>query len=325
VPHERILVTGASGFVGSEIVRQAAAAGYTVRALSRHTPTPSLAAEHLSVDILNRDALREAMRGVDSVVHAAALAHVFSPTSETDRQLDLVNHVGARNVAEAAAAAGVRNYLLISSVSVYGHADTPGGEDAPCRPEGPYGWSKLRGEQATAEIASREGLNLRIVRLATVYGEEDPGNVGRLIRSIARGRFVWLGDGANRKSLIHRDDAAAACLLALRHPGTLPPLNVTSPAVTMNQLVSTIEQCVGRRVPSVRIPARLGRIGAAVGHRVSAPGPISRIAGAIEKWLRHDEYDGRRFEAATGFRPSIDLRDGIAREVRWLRMAARLP
>ena len=120
------------------------------------------------------------------------------------------------------------------------------------------------------------------------------------------------------------DDAAAACLLALRHTGALP-LNVTAPAVTMHELVSTIEHCVGRRVSRLRIPATLGRVCAAVGSTVTSRGPIARASAAIEKWLGQDEYDGRRFEAATGFRPSIDLHEGIAREVRWLKAAGQCP
>ncbi len=315
---QRILVTGATGFVGAAVVNQASAMGYHVRALSRRADGASAADERVVADILDPDALREAMKGVDAVIHAAGLAHVYSATPATDQRFESINHAGARKVAHAAAVAGVRNYVLVSSVSVYGRADVPRDEDAPCRPDCAYGWSKLRAEQATIDVVSGTRMNLRIVRLATVYGEEDPGNVGRLIRSIARGRFVWLGDGSNRKSLIYREDAAAACLLALRQRVSLPPLNVTAPAVTMNELVETIADAVGRRVPGVRIPAALGRACAAIGRTIASRGPVTRVAGAIEKWLGHDEYDGRRFEAVTGFRAAVDLREGIAREVRWL-------
>lgn len=322
---ERIFVTGGTGFVGAAVVQQASAMGYHVRALSRGAPGGSPADEHVMADILDSGALGEAMNGVDAVVHAAGLAHVHSATPATDQQFESINHAGARNVAHAAAAAGVRDYVLVSSVSVYGRSDEPRDEDATCRPDSAYGWSKLRAEQATIEAVSGSRMNLCIVRLATVYGEGDPGNVGRLIRAIVRGRFVWLGDGSNRKSLIYRDDAAAACLLALRQRESWPPLNVTAPAVTMNELVATIADSVGRRVPGIRIPAALGRACAAIGHTIAPRGPVTRAAGAIEKWLGHDEYDGRRFEAATGFRPAVELREGIAREVRWLQRLAGAP
>lgn len=322
MPSERILVTGSTGFVGAAVVKQASAMGYHVRSLSRGAEGASAADEHVVADILDPHALREAMKGVDAVIHAAALSHVFSATPATDKRFESINHAGARNVAYAAVAACVRDYVLVSSVSVYGRADMPRDEDATCRPDGAYGWSKLRAEQATIDVLSGRRMNLRIVRLATVYGEEDPGNVGRLIRCIARGRFVWLGDGSNRKSLIYREDAATACLLALRQGESLPPLNVTAPAVTMNELVATIADSLGRRVPRVRIPAAIGRACAAVAHTIAPRGPMTRAAGAIEKWLGHDEYDGRRFEAATGFRPTVGLREGIAREVSWLQRVA---
>jgi nucleoside-diphosphate-sugar epimerase len=319
---ERLLVTGATGFVGAAIVKHALASGYRVRAFSRRPDDASAAHEHVTGDILDARALSAAMQGVDGVIHAAALAHIFSASPKIDRQFELINHTGAANVVHAAVAAGVRRYVLVSSVSVYGRAEQARNEDAACHPDGAYGRSKLRAEHATIDAVAATGTSVRIVRLSTVYGEQDPGNVSRLIRSIARGRFVWLGDGSNRKSLIYRDDAAAACLAALRHPDALPPLNVTAPAVTMNELVSTIALAVGRRVPGVRIPAALGRWCAAAGHTIAPRGPVARAAGAIEKWLGNDEYDGRRFEAATGYRCAVSLNEGIAREVRWLRHLA---
>jgi nucleoside-diphosphate-sugar epimerase len=115
--------------------------------------------------------------------------------------------------------------ILISSVSVYGPY-TLGlyDENTPCRPVGPYPLSKFHAELRAIEIADKSGMALTILRLATLYGEGDPGNVGRLIRSLDQGRFVWIGDGSNRKSLLYKRDAARACVAVASSPaaGTCP-------------------------------------------------------------------------------------------------------
>ncbi|MDO9566735.1 MAG: NAD-dependent epimerase/dehydratase family protein [Candidatus Desulfaltia sp.] len=75
-----------------------------------------------------------------------------------------------------------------------------GDENPPCNPVGPYALSKYNAELRAIEISRESGMALTILRLATLYGEEDPGNVGRLMRTLDRGRFLWIGDGSNRKS-----------------------------------------------------------------------------------------------------------------------------
>ena len=87
---------------------------------------------------------------------------------------------------------------------------TPNDENTPCNPVGPYALSKYNAELRAIEIARVSGMALAILRLATLYGEGNPGNVGRLMRALDRGRFLWIGDGSNRKSLLYRGDAARA-------------------------------------------------------------------------------------------------------------------
>jgi len=85
-------------------------------------------------------------------------------------------------------------------------------------PVGPYALSKYNAKLRAIEIARDSGMALTILRLATLYGEGDPGNVGRLLRTLDRGRFLWIGDGSNRKSLLHKGDAARACMAVAERP-----------------------------------------------------------------------------------------------------------
>lgn len=282
-----ILLTGADGFVGGAVAEAASRRGVELRAASRRGAMP--------VDILQPATLDVAMRDVDVVVHAAGAAHVFRRTPETDAWMRRTNVDGTRNVVAAARRAGVRHVVLVSSVSVHGDAADV------------YAESKRDAERAAID----EGVGSTILRLATVYGEGDRGNVLRLIRAVDRRRFVWIGRGENRKSLIHRDDAGAAILAAaLAEAGGT--FDVAAPPVTMRDVVTAIAGALGRRVPSFAIPKGFAMT-------------IARALGvrSVAKFCSDEVHDGEPFIARFGVAPAVGLAEGIAREVAWYRRSAR--
>jgi nucleoside-diphosphate-sugar epimerase len=297
-----ILLTGADGFVGSAVREAAARRGLDLRLASRRQ-TPA-------ADILRPETLEPVMQGVATVIHAAGAAHVFRRTPAAEDWMRRTNAEGTRNVVAAAGRAGVRHVVLVSSVSVYGD-----GADA-------YAESKRKGERAAIEEAG-DAVGLTILRLATVYGEGDRGNVLRLIRAIDRHRFVWIGRGGNRKSLIHRDDAGEAILAAALAVagGTF---NVSAPPVTMREVVWAIARALGRTMPRITISSRAAIAAARV---MTALTLHNRRATAIErtltKWCSDEAYDGLEFRARFGYAPAVDLDDGIAREVAWYRRSRR--
>ena len=216
---------------------------------------PVSALEFATADITNPASLPPAFAGVDVVIHAAGLAHVFHNAEAQASRFMAVNEIGTKNVAEASVQAGVRHLVLVSTVAVYGGSRPDYDENVPCYPKGPYAESKWRAEERAREIAQIGGMQLTILRLATLYGEGDPGNVARLIRSIEAGHFVWVGNGLNRKSLLHRDDAARACLAALnRSDDTLRIYNVAATPCTMRQVVEEIADALGRRIRRLPYP-----------------------------------------------------------------------
>jgi UDP-glucose 4-epimerase len=253
------------------------------------------------------------------VIHAAGLAHQFR-AGQHDRPAFLASNAEATaNVVQAAIAAGVAHVVLVSSVAVYGGSAAD--EDAPCRPEGPYAESKYLAERRAIELAERHGLRLTILRLATIYGEQDPGNVARLMRTIDRGRFIWVGTGANRKSLIYRDDAARACVAAAQAQGSgIGVYNVSAPPEPMRAVVENLAAALGRRVPRWHIPAGLVLSGAWAAARVSGgrglPGRLSRTA---QKWLADDIYPAQRFGQRFQFQTQTSLPEGLRREAAWYR------
>jgi nucleoside-diphosphate-sugar epimerase len=308
-------VTGAAGFLGSEIARQAASLGWTVKALDRTPSSRAGVVSNAVLDIRDAAAAAEHFRDCQVVVHAAGLAH-HRPRSVKD-YFDMNEH-GAESVARAAVRAGVPRLVLVSSVAVYGgNANGPCRESDSCRPVGPYALSKWRGEQRSIEAVAGSQTSLMILRLATVYGEEDPGNLARLMRLIDRGRFIWIGPGTNFKSLVYRGDAARACLFAAAWPGPGCRLfNVSADPARILEIVAGLATALDRRTPHWRVPAALARFGAGVvfplsGHR--------RVTDDITRWLADDVYPAEEIRHTLGFVPVVSLHEGLRREVAWYR------
>jgi nucleoside-diphosphate-sugar epimerase len=316
----KLLVTGASGFFGSEIVRLARSGDWQLHGLVRNPSNHANGVQTFVGDLSDRALLRKACEGVTAVVHAAGLAHVFGRAASESHRFDEVNETGTANVVDAAVDAGASNIVLVSSVSVYGNY--PGAEcdeTVACKPNGAYAISKRQAELKAIEHVSKANCSLAILRFATLYGEGDRGNVANLIRALERGRFVWPGDGKNRKSLIYKDDAARACLRVLDQPVSgIEVFNVSAPPSTMKEIVDAICEALGRPVPQNRVPLSILKVAGAVSRAMGDPGSLAR---RLQKFIHDDVYSGAKFDAAFDFHPEVPLREGIRREVDSLRTA----
>jgi nucleoside-diphosphate-sugar epimerase len=310
------------GFLGREVVRALTTAGHIVRATDRAPGADLFLPDFRPADILREESVAGLFDDVSSVVHVAGLAHVFDRPSAASAPFMAVNAEGTERVARLAAQAGVRRFVLISSVSVYGIGkEAVTTEDSPCLPKSPYALSKLVAEQRAAEVASRTGMAVTILRLATLYGEEDPGNLLRLLKSVDSGRFRWVGSGTNRKSLLYRGDAASACVAALGGSATgVRVYNVTAAPCTMREIVEGMAAALERPVPRARVPAAPVLWGAAgLSHLPLIGGRFAGLHDTLLKWLAEDAYDGSRFAMECRFTPQMPLREGLRREAAWFR------
>jgi nucleoside-diphosphate-sugar epimerase len=312
-----VLVTGSSGFLGREIVRQAVDCGLRTRGVSRCISRISSGEDAICADILDYATILPGFEKIEYVIHAAGRAHVFRNDSDSSSSFRTINEIGTANVAKACVTAGVKRMILVSSISVYGPQQFGGyNEDTICRPHGEYAESKRAAEQRAIEITDGSNTSLTILRFATIFGEEDPGNVARLIRVIDKGCFVRVGDGSNKKSLIYRGDAARACLVALSSPHKkMEIFNISSTPCMMSEIVALISSSVGRRVSRLMIPAcialRLNMLATFLTRGMIPP--------LIRKLLTEDICDASKFQRFFDFHPKISLAEGISREVSWYR------
>jgi nucleoside-diphosphate-sugar epimerase len=268
---------------------------------------------YVPADLNDAARVGQLVAGCDVVIHAAGLAHRRGAAAHDAAEFERVNVRGTETVARAAAAAECRRLILVSSVSVYGGGSPAKSESSPCRPASPYACSKLAGEEIAAAVAENAGMEFAALRMATLYGPGDPGNVGRLFDAVARRRFVWIGDGSNAKSLVHVDDAANACVGAARRepwPGS-GAYNVSTPPASMRHIVASMAAACGRRPPTLRAPAWLVRRLAAGAWRE-----------ALDKWLADDIYDGSLFSARFHWWPMMSLHEGLNRQAIALDRAA---
>jgi len=316
------MVTGAAGFLGSRIVHFAREAGWQVKAFDRVPLANADGVEAIVGDMGDAAVLRKACEGVSAVVHSAGLAHVFGPGAKDAARFNEVNAAGTGKVVDAAVECGVAHIVAVSSVSVYGAGARDNcDETAPCKPQGPYAMSKWLGELKAIERMGNSSGSLTILRLATLYGEGDRGNVARLIGLLDRGRFIWPGSGQNRKSLLYKDDAARACVAALERVSTgastnIDAFNVSAEPAAMREIVTAICVALGRPVPRLGIPSPLFKAGAALCRALGDPKQVSQ---QFEKFTRDDVYSAKKIEAALGFLPVVPLLEGMRREVDFLR------
>ena len=251
-PLQPLLVTGASGFIGKHVM-------------------DSAGAQAVALSLRSGDAVEDRLKGVlagrsaAAVIHLAGRAHATDPVApEIYRQDNCVLPVA---LAQAALNKGIRRFVFVSTVAVYGASSGARAfqeTDLP-RPQSDYARAKLEAEQALGELAD-QGLELVIVRPPLVYGAGAKANLARLADAIARGLPLPLGAVRNRRSLVNAGDLADLLLLAASHPQA--PGCIFLPADRMPVSTAELSRALGRALGK---PARL----------LPIPVPVLRLAGRL--------------------------------------------
>jgi nucleoside-diphosphate-sugar epimerase len=310
----RILVTGASGFVGTALCRELLARGHAVRAALRRRFPPSVVPPRLQQilvpDIGAEFDRRALVDGVDTVVHLAAIAHRSSPD---DGELRRVNCDAAVRLAEAAAGS-VRRFVFLSSAKVHGEDSGSRAytEDDALDPQDSYGRSKLEAERALTDTAARCGIELVIVRPPLVYGPGVRANFLRLLGLIDSGLPLPFASVHNRRSLIYLGNLVDAIARFAEHPAARGPFLVgDDESVSTPELVSRIARVLGRPARLLPVPPALLRMAGMIAGRRDE---MRRLTGNLA-------IDSLRARRLLDWRPPYTLDAGLAQTARWFRSA----
>jgi nucleoside-diphosphate-sugar epimerase len=263
-------VTGGSGFIGRAVVRQARAAGYTVRVASRRQLEPALfgdGVECVQVQGLGpTTSWTDALRIVDVVIHLAARVHVMSSAARvSDPEFHQANFAGTLQLARAAGSAGVSRFVFVSTAGVIGKisGDRPVRESDPVRPSTPYAIAKLAAEEGLRTWSNQTGIACTIVRPPMVYGLDAPGNPGRLLALVARGWPLPFASVRNQRSLVGVDNLAHFLVSCSSHVGAVgQTFNVADGSVSTAELVRILAAGMRRPARLVPVPPGLLRWGA---------------------------------------------------------------
>lgn len=256
---QRVLVTGANGFVGQAVCADFSSRGYLVRGAVRKKmdATQPAAAQYLVLgDMDEHTDWGAALAGVDSVVHLAARVHMMRETAADPlAEFRRVNVALTLNLARQAMAAGVRRFVFVSSVKVNGES-TPVGQpfttdDLP-RPLDAYGVSKFEAEQALRQLAGPGGMELVIIRPVLVYGPGVKANFHEMMRWVLKGVPLPLGSLDNQRSLVALDNLVDCIATCLHHPAAANQTFLVSDGEDL-----TVTALLQRTAGALRKPARL--------------------------------------------------------------------
>ena len=315
----RILVTGATGFIGRHLVARLREDRYVVRALA-HGPGGTTncpeGVERVVGDVCDAQAMKTVTTGCDVVYHLAGKVHALSEMRGEEEVYRAINADGTRHVLEGAIAGGARSFVLFSSVKAMGEGGTRCVDETfKSLPESPYGRSKLEAERVALEMGRRAGLHVTCLRFPLVYGPGSKGNLFKMIAAIDRGVFPPIPEFGNRRSMVHVVDAVRAAILVAGSPAAKGQCYI----VTDEQFYSTRElyericRALGKPIPGWYLLAwvlkTVGRIGDVVG-RVREKRFVFD-SDALEKLTGSACYKSAAISRDVGYHPTHTFADAV--------------
>lgn len=310
-----ILISGASGFIGGQVLKSLRSEGIACRTLSR---APIEHEDSSVADLSDKASLARACSGIRCVFHCAGYAHAFASQSDKDGASHWkVNFEGTQNLLEAAVQAGVQRFVYLSSVKAM--AD-PGAifadEELPGEPETAYGKSKRAAEEVVLSVGKHAGMHVANLRLAMVYGAGGHGNLERMARLVKRGLFPPLPETGNHRSLVHVNDVVEAIRLVaedVRANGRT--YIIAAPEAPSGRgLFDALREALGMSPCAWAVPVALLRTAAVGGDVLEAltgkRKPFDREV--LDRLLGSAWYSASRIERELGWCAKVPLSEGLA-------------
>lgn len=316
-----ILVTGSSGYIGSQLAVRLQEEGHNVVGVDREAEgAPEALHRFVHGDLADPDVRARALEGVDAIMHLAAAKDDWGIDDDT---FFFENLEVTERLIEDARERDIHDWVFYSSVAAIGSGDKPRTEDSPLRPDGAYGASKAEAETLFQDYAEEvPELSCVIIRPSVVFGPEHFSytNVHRLIEAIRGNRFLMVGDGKAIKTTSYIENVLAATLYLWEHRenGVQTYIYVDEPVRTTDALVDDIYRLLEKRRPGIRIPLGLAKSIAWVADVAAKWTGINFpiTAARIEKFNTSTNYDASAIREE-GFEQPVGIEEALRKTVNW--------
>lgn len=320
----RILVTGASGFTGGHLVRRLAAEGHTVRAVVRRPDVcddlRSCGIEVVKGDLLDLESLARACKGIDLIYHIAA---IFRAQGISSKLFWDINVDGTRRLLDAAIQQGVARFVHCSTIGVHGHiGNPPANEETPYAPGDIYQESKVAGEKIAIDSMEKGEIALTVFRPAGIYG---PGDMRflKIFRAINKRRFPMLGSGEILYHFTYITDLVDGIILCGTKENAAGQIYILGGEryLMLNEVVAMIAAELGVPGPRIHIPLWPVYLAGACCEAVCRPFGIEPplYRRRIDFFSKSRAFDISKAKRELGYRPNVDLKDGIQKTAEWYR------
>ena len=288
----KLLFTGASGFLGHNI-RPILARKYEITTIGltrEDTYTVNIAKE-----------IPELKESYDIVLHAAGKAHVVPKTEAEKQAFYDVNLQGTKNLCKALEKSGIpKAFIFISTVAVYGcEFGSNITEEHPLNGNTPYALSKIQAEEFLTEWCNKHGVILSIIRPSLIAGSNPPGNLGAMIKGIQTGRYLSIGVGKARKSVLMVEDIARLVPLLIEKGGIYNVCDDEQPS--FRQLEAVISTQLGKKLP-LSIPYWMAKCMAIVGDCLGKKAPINSLK--LKKITESLTFSNEKAKRELGWKPT---------------------
>lgn len=312
-PLKKVLITGATGFIGKPLVSYLLNKNLTVRVLIRHPEQKKLFPDTVDTflgDLTQPESLQGICHHIDGVFHLGGYAHAAAQDEAAFiHQHEVINQQGTKNLLVEAKKANVQKFIFFSSVKAVADSEHCLDETWTQKPHTPYGLAKRAAENM---VLAEQDIASCVLRLSLVYGPGWKGNLAAMLRAVDRGIFPPLPEVHNRRSMVSIDDVCLAAFLAATHPNAQGKVYFVTDGVYYStyQMYGWMRAALGKSIPRWHIPLGvltwLARIGD-LGHRMTGQ-RLPFNSEALSKLFDSAHYNSECIQQELGFQPTMDFR-----------------
>jgi len=319
----KILVTGANGFIGQHLVHTLEEYGIKVNALDKDTKELKTVskANIFEGNIFNNELLNKAVQDVEVVYHLVAKTHDSSNIKKNIEDYFKINVEGTRNLLNTCIGSKIKHFIFFSSVkTMTEESENTLDETFTPNPTTPYGESKLIAEKLVADTGKKYGFKTTSIRLSLVYGPGNKGNIYKMIESVDKGRFIMIGRGENKRSMVYVENVVDAAFAIVGQEQANGKVFIVTDGIdyTVKELYEVIAKGLGKRPLRFYVPVGIARglawIGDIVGH--IARKPLSFNSGALGKLTNSLTFSSRKIQEEIGFNMKYNLYNSIDETIR---------